>query len=284
MHIPKAVQTWLQENKAGEAASARPVSGGSINNGLRIETNTGQLFFMKTNPRVPADMFACEAEALQELTKPDGPRFPKAFLHGPDFLLMEYMHQAPHKPDYWETLGRKLAILHNYQSPQFGFWRDNYIGSSLQPNPMEEDGFLFYGEHRLGFQAGMAYRNGLLTPAETRQVNLLAQRLAEFIPEQPAALLHGDLWSGNIIADDAGEPVLIDPAAYYGWPETDLAMTVLFGSPPEKFFRAYQEVRPLPSGLYDRFPIYNLYHLLNHLNLFGRSYYSQVITILRRFA
>ncbi len=108
-------------------------------------------------------------------------------------------------------------------------------------------------------------------------------QLPELIPEQPASLIHGDLWSGNLISDNGGKPALIDPAVYYGWAEADLAMTELFGRYPEEFFKAYAEINPLEKGYRSRFPLYNIYHLLNHLNLFGKGYLSQIRSILDRY-
>ncbi len=123
----------------------------------------------------------------------------------------------------------------------------------------------------------------MLSPDDAQRVVKLADRLLEFIPGQPASLIHGDLWSGNAITNNLGGPAIIDPAAHYGWAEADLAMTALFGAFPDEFYQAYQEVRSLNSGFRQRFPLYNLYHLLNHLNLFGRSYLSQVQGVIRRY-
>ena len=123
-----------------------------------------------------------------------------------------------------------------------------------------------------------------LQAEEVQQVERLASRLAELIPEQPASLIHGDLWSGNLIVDSAGMPVLIDPAVYFGWAEAELAMTDLFGGFPKIFYHAYEQVRPLEPGYWERFPIYNLYHLINHLNLFGTGYRAQVLNILARYS
>jgi protein-ribulosamine 3-kinase len=146
------------------------------------------------------------------------------------------------------------------------------------------DGYQFFGEQRLLFQARLANRRGLLGKEQMEQVERLAAHLSQLIPSQPASLIHGDLWGGNAITNQRGEPVLIDPATHYGWAEAELAMTALFGSFPDVFYKAYQEVRTLDADFQGRFPIYNLYHLLNHLNLFGSSYLGQVLQILRRFS
>lgn len=281
--IPEQVSQWLLDNRHGTIQSTRSVSGGCINNGKVLETVTGRTFFLKTNSSSPADMFAREYEGLQTLSVPDGPKVPQPYLYGEDFILMQDLKPSSRCKGYWIEFGRQLAALHNHTHPQFGFDHDNYIGSTPQPNPWMEDGYRFFGDQRLGYQAKLAVRRGYLSQEDARRVDTLAQRLPELVPQQPASLIHGDLWSGNAETDSEGCPAIIDPAAHYGWAETELAMTNLFGVFPDDFYQAYQEVRPLPAGFRQRFPLYNLYHLLNHLNLFGRGYLGQVQAILRRF-
>jgi protein-ribulosamine 3-kinase len=287
--VNESVLEWLAREGFGELRSTQPVSGGCINNGARLQTKSGKSFFLKTNRQAPPDMFAREAEGLTALGSvgegsKQSPRVPKVFLYGQHFLLLEDLNPAQRKPDYWPVFGRQLAVLHNCTNPQFGFDHDNYIGSTPQPNTWQEQGALFFAEYRLGFQARLAQRQGLLGPADVRRVQSLAERLPDLVPVQPASLIHGDLWGGNAISDENGGPAIIDPAAHYGWAEAELAMTTLFGSFPEAFYQAYQEVRPLEPGYRARFPVYNLYHLLNHLNLFGSGYLAQIRMILRRFA
>ena len=281
--IPEAVQTWLAAQGYGEVRATRPVGGGCISNGARIETSGGGSFFLKTNASAPADMFACEAAGLEALRAADGPRLPRVFLHGREFLLLEDLAPAKRAQDYERTLGGQLAAMHNHTNSQFGFEHDNYIGSTPQPNAWTTDGYTFFAEQRLGYQARLAVDRGLLNNDEAGRVEALAGRLKELIPVQPASLVHGDLWGGNATADSRGQPVLIDPAAHYGWAEAELAMTALFGGFGADFYGAYVESRPLAAGYRERFPCYNLYHVLNHLNLFGRSYHGQVISILDRY-
>ncbi len=282
--LPKQVSAWIGQHGFGQVVSVRPVGGGCINNGARLGTASGQTFFLKTNPNTPTDMFAREAEGLQALGVPDGPRVPRPLLHGPDFLLLEDLNPAPRRTDYWPEFGRRLAVLHNHTSPRFGFENDNYIGSTPQPNPWMDDGYAFFAEQRLTFQAGLASQRGLLGKDEVRRVENLCIRLPERVPAQPASLIHGDLWGGNAMTDENGGPAIIDPAAHYGWAEAELAMTALFGIFPDSFYAAYQEVRSLERGFRQRFPLYNLYHLLNHLNLFGEGYGGSVDAILRHYA
>ena len=199
-------------------------------------------------------------------------------------------------PGFFEEFGRRFARLHEFRGPACGFPHDNYIGSTEQRNvPVQgswaesrdergEEWPRFFLEQRLQFQVRLAGARGhggelerLLDHAEKRILELLATAT-----EAPS-LLHGDLWSGNYMADEEGAPCLIDPAVYYGHREADLAMTRLFGGFGEAFYRAYEEVLPLAPGQSDRLPIYQLYHVLNHLNLFGGGYYDQSRGILRRY-
>jgi len=281
--VPVAVQRWLEAQGYGAVSRVQPVGGGCINNGARLHTSGGASFFLKTNATAPPDMFAREAEGLEALRVPDGPRVPRPYVWGADFLLLEDLAPATPRVDFWETLGQRLAALHNHTGPAFGFAHDNYIGSTPQPNPWTDDGYAFFAEHRLGFQARLAFERGLLPADDVRRVERLAARLPDLVPPQPPSLIHGDLWHGNVIADAHGAPALIDPAAHYGWAEADLAMTALFGGFPERFYRAYEAARPLENGYRRRFGLYNLYHLLNHLNLFGAGYLGSVQRILRQW-
>lgn len=281
--IPEPVTRWLDEKGFGRVESTRHVGGGCINNGTILEISNGMSFFLKTNRNSPEDMFAREYEGLQALRVGDGPRVPEPHLFGPDFLLMEDLAPARRIDDYWVFFGRQLATLHMHMNSQFGFQHDNYIGSTPQPNSWFEDGYAFFRDQRLLFQAQLAQQRGLLPISDFRRVEGMANRLEELVPPQPASLIHGDLWSGNATSDSEGEPAIIDPAVYYGWAEAELAMTDLFGSFPGSFYSAYQEVRKLDSGFRERYSVYNLYHLLNHLNLFGTGYLGQVQSILHHF-
>lgn len=284
MWLPEKVAGWLVDQGYGEVVASQPTGGGCINNGAVLRTSSGSTFFLKTNPRAPQDMFARESEGLSALAVPGAPRVPKPYLWGSDFLLLEDLSPAERSPDYWPAFGRQLALLHKVTQDKFGFGHDNYIGSTPQPNRWMADGYAFFAEQRLVFQARMAQSRNLLNREEARQVEKLAGNLRALVPAQPASLIHGDLWSGNALTDERGQPALIDPAAHFGWAEAELAMTALFGAFPVEFYRAYQEVRLLEGDYRQRFPIYNLYHLLNHLNLFGGGYRSQVNSILRRYS
>jgi fructosamine-3-kinase len=209
---------------------------------------------------------------------------PTPYLAGPDFLLTEYLTSASLAADYWEALGRRLAQLHHHTQARFGFPHDNYLGSTPQMNAGTNDGFEFFAEQRLLFQGKLARERGGLSPTGLQKLERVAARLRDLIPPQPASLIHGDLWGGNVIVGPEGEACLIDPAAHYGWAEAELAMTTLFGRFPPAFYSAYAAAHPLQPGYASRFDLYNLYHLLNHLNLFGVSYLGAVETILQYYA
>ncbi|MEK7324190.1 MAG: fructosamine kinase family protein [Chloroflexota bacterium] len=291
MNIPPTVKDFCHHNGYGAIRRATPLGGGCINNASRLDTDNGPLF-LKVNNTTPPDMFEREAEGLTALAAPNAIRVPKVLGVGPNFILQEFVEPAKGDRDcyssqsgrpFWETLGEQLARLHLTASPRFGFPHDNYIGATPQINTWEDDGYTFFAEHRLRYQADLARRNRLLDSPNYQLLITFLPKLPFLIPPQPPSLLHGDLWSGNLHTGPNGEPVLIDPAAHYGWAEAELAMMTLFGSPPDSFFRAYESVRPLTPGYRDRFDLYNLYHLLNHLNLFGESYASSVRSILRRY-
>lgn len=285
LSVPGPVAAYLSEHGHGAAITAVAASGGCISQGRTITTSTGARFFLKTHPGAPPHMFARESEGLAALAAaPGGPRVPRALLAGDDFLLLEHLAPARPRDNDWAALGAQLAHLHQVTSPLFGFEHDNYIGLTPQPNPWAADGHAFFAEHRLRHMGRICAQRGALAAAGQRQLERLASRLAELIPAQPASLLHGDLWSGNIISGPGGEACLIDPAAHYGWAEADLAMLTLFENPPREFFTAYEAVRPLAPAYRDRFDVYNLYHLLNHLGLFGAPYLDAVERVLRRYA
>lgn len=283
MKIPPAVVTYVEDQGWGRIHDTRLLGGGCINQAQRLATTSGEVLLLKQNPSVPADMFEREAEGLRALAVDDGPRVPIPYLAGRDFLLTEYLPPAPPAPNSWEVFGQRLAHLHNHTNACFGFPHSNYLGSTPQPNEWLEDGFEFFAERRLLFQGRLARNRGELSPSGLQKLERLAARLRDFVPPQSASLLHGDLWGGNVIGGPGGQACLIDPAAHYGWAEAELAMTTLFGRFPQAFYSAYAAVRPLTGGYDSRFEIYNLYHLLNHLNLFGKSYVEAVEAILRPF-
>lgn len=281
MDLPAPVEQWCAAH--GGLAIHQPLPGGDLNIVVRLRCDNGSTAVLKLNPRGPHGLFQAEAAGLRALMLANGPRLPEIALVGEGFLLLEDLGDGEPSREFWPELGRQVAGLHNHTGERCGFTSDNFLGASPQPNPWTADGYAFYASHRLGFQAGLAYASGRLSLSDRKRVMLLAHRLPEVIPLQSASLIHGDLWTGNVHADRHGRPALIDPAAHFGWAEADLAMTALFGQFPEPFYTAYLELRPLIPGWRERFPIYQLYHLLNHLNLFGGSYAGAVSRILDRF-
>ena len=214
------------------------------------------------------------ASALQAITP---------IAEGDNWLLLPLI-ESSHLPPNWSHLGRGLAQLHSQKQTAFRFDHDNFCGPTPQPNTPCDDGYRFFADQRLSHQGYLNLAAGHLTTAELKQLKQLCLRLPELIPPQNPALLHGDLWSGNVLFDTTGTPHLIDPACHFGWPEADLAMTLLFGGFDPEFYHSYGEVRALEPGWQDRAELYNLYHLLNHLYLFGASYYLPVKSILNRYA
>jgi len=276
-------KTWLKQNYP-DAKPAQGSLGGSGWSSVELfDAGDGTRLCVKQSDAAPLDFFRAEAAGLTAMAETNTVRTP-AVIHADDnFLVIEFIDSGRRAKDYWQNAGEQLAAMHAQPQPHFGFTMDTYCGLTPQANPAMEDGHRFFGDQRLLPLAQMANEKGLLSKSEVESVEALCKRLPELVPEQPPALLHGDLWSGNIMCDESGQPVLIDPACYWGWPEADLGMTALFGGFSDTFYRAYEAARPLDPGWEERLPLYNLYHLLNHLNLFGSGYYSQVVNILRRY-
>jgi len=265
----------------------RDVPGGSINHSYRVSTLDGTRYFLKLNSAFALEMFEAERQGLAELKAAAAVRVPEAFvcdeIGGVAFLLMEYLEMGPKPAVTGARLGTQLAGQHRHSRPEFGWHRDNTIGSTPQINGWERDWLTFFGDKRLGYQLRLAGKNGFGDQLQSRGERLL-QRLPGFFTDYlpDPSLLHGDLWGGNWGGTMDGEPVIFDPAVYYGDREADIAMTRLFGGFGPEFYKAYNEAWALDPGFERRCDLYNLYHVLNHLNLFGRSYLNQVSQILDR--
>lgn len=259
-----------------------PLSGGSISQVYRIDAGNHR-WCAKTRAEAAADFFAAEQAGLAALGAGGHIRVPSVFHCARNLILLEWVPPASATAEAEQALGRSLAALHNESCEGFGFEHDNYCGLTPQKNTPRDDGHGFFARCRLLDQGQRAYRADLLTNTDLARLERIADNLRRWIPEQPPSLIHGDLWRGNIHFSTVG-PSLIDPACHRGWGEADLAMTRLFGSMDAGFYRAYREVRPLQPGFDDRVPLYNLYHLLNHLNLFGAGWLPAVRSVIRRFA
>ncbi|MCS6967273.1 MAG: fructosamine kinase family protein [Cytophagales bacterium] len=261
--------------------------GGCINNAVKLQTNYGK-YFLKFNEMASAyEMFQAEARGLEMLAATHTLTVPRVIgagkQHGKSYLLLEYFEPIPPQRNYWEQLGQGLAALHSHRQQMFGLDFNNYIGSLPQNNEWIDDGINFFIEKRLRVQAGLAYYNQLIDEPFLKRLDKLYQKLPDLIPKESASLLHGDLWGGNVIVGHQGEPCLIDPAVYFGFREAEMAQTQLFGGFHQRFYQAYREAMPLESGFQERVPIYNLYPLLVHLNLFGLAYLSAIEQTLKRF-
>jgi len=256
------------------------VAGGCINRAYRIADRHGRNYFVKLNSRSRSAMFASEAAGLRALAQAGGPRVPRPLATGvageAAFLVLEYLDLRPGDSRSGARLGAALAHLHRHTSERFGWDRDNTIGATAQSNAWCADWVEFWRTRRLGPQMALAERAaGPAFPgaAGERLLDSIGVLFEAFDPV--ASLVHGDLWAGNQARDAHGDPVVYDPAVYFGDRETDIAMSELFGGYPESFYAAYNDAWPLDSGYRVRRHLYNLYHVLNHYNLFGGGYLAQ---------
>ena len=288
------------------------LSGGDINKAYGVTLNTGDHIFMKANEKDNAAFFTAEAAGLLAIASTNTIKTPKILCTGTDdgeyvgysFLLLEYINSASRRKDYWETFAQELAAMHSADtaklfpsgasstiatnpatepvSARFGFHQDNFIGATAQKNTPTDSWCDFFRDCRLApqFRAADSY----FTAENRAKITKLLDNLDQFLvePERPS-LLHGDLWGGNVMCGADGKAMLIDPACYVGHREADLAMTELFGGFPPKFYDAYREAAPLQPGYKDRRDLYNLYQLLNHLNLFGSAYLEPVLSIIGEY-
>ncbi len=270
--------------KPFEIASQQSIGGGCINEAYKItgKTATGendQAWFVKLNQTSGLKMFEAEHKGLQELSNTNTIRVPKPLCSGvaenKAYLVMEYIELTSRGADPAQ-LGQQLAAMHQVTTKQFGYVCDNTIGSTPQVNTPEKDWVGFWQRHRLGYQLQLAARKGGGGGLQRKGEQLMDQFSALFTDYRPkASLLHGDLWGGNCSSDCEGSPVIYDPAVYYGDHEADLAMTELFGGFGHTFYSAYADVFPIDAGYPVRKTLYNLYHILNHFNLFGGGYAAQ---------
>ncbi|RDE24529.1 hypothetical protein DV711_02780 [Motiliproteus coralliicola] len=284
------LQNLLQQTGLGERWQLSPLSGGCIGSSFSAVNEHHQRFFIKHLHNPPSNFFTAEAAGLKALSGAGIIQTPTVCAVGPCLLVLELIETCQPTEQHWQQLGHQLAELHRQPMPSFGFSHHTYCGLSEQTNRQDQNGFRFFAEQRLLPQGKRAYQAGLLDRGMLKRLERICQRLEDWIPPQSAVLIHGDLWSGNVLfgkrarhSDERSQPFLIDPAAYYGWAEADLAMTRLFGGFYPTFYSAYLETNPLQSGWQERQPLYNLYHLLNHLNLFGLSYQASVAEVLQRY-
>ncbi len=282
-HISTAIRDAT--HRPFEVRSATPVGGGSINEAYRLEGTDDSRYFLKLNDVQHLPMFIAEAEGLNTIAATNIIRVPRPIAHGiadkQSYLVLEHLELSSRGNA--KLLGEQLAALHRCTSSRFGFTQDNFIGTTPQPNECKDSWIDFWREQRLGFQLRLAAQNGY-----SGQLQALGEKLLDALPAffvgytpQPS-LLHGDLWSGNYAFLSDGTPTIFDPAPYYGDRECDLAMTELFGGYSANFYAAYRAAYPLDAGYATRRDLYNLYHILNHANLFGGGYARQADQIMQR--
>ena len=279
----------------GEAAveKKQTVHGGDANDAYELFLSDGKRLFLKTNRISNADFFRAEAEGVAAIKATETIRVPHIHAIGTgdgiSFILMEYIDRAGAGRDFWEELGVSLAALHKAETSSFvnggkyGFKSDNYIGAGRQKNTPGNSWIEFFSECRLRPQLELA--SGYFDSSTIMKANRLLDSLDRFLyePERPS-LLHGDLWSGNFMSDETGHPMLIDPAVYVGCNEADIAMTELFGGFDKRFYASYFKAMGAIPEYESRRDLYNLYHLTNHLNLFGGAYLPAVMRTIERYS
>lgn len=264
---------------------AAPVGGGCINQTMRLEGSNGLRYFIKLNDAHHYSMFIAEAEGLDAITSTHKLRVPRPIVQGSNggqsYLVLEYMELGSRGNA--RKLGEQLAELHQCTAERYGFKSNNFIGTTSQRNDWHDDWIAFWRNQRLAHQLRLADKKGF-----GGKLQELGQRLMERLPafftgySPVPSLLHGDLWGGNHAYLNDGTPVVFDPAAYYGDREADIAMTELFGGYPAEFYAAYRSIWPLDEGYSVRSDLYNLYHILNHANLFGGGYARQAEGMMQR--
>lgn len=280
------IQQVLEEKGFGDYEFIK-VSGGDINETYRIQKNH-ECFFVKLNlvDSYP-DMFQKEANALQFLEKNTTFIIPKVIdcfsTKTHQLLILQWVDRGKPNNNFWTLAGEKLAFMHQYSHPFFGWKEDNFIGYLKQTNACHSKWTPFYENNRLIPLSKELQKRGLFVNADMEKMEQLCERLINLIPEEKPSLLHGDLWSGNIMPTVSSEPCLYDPAVYFGHREMDIAMTLLFGGFPDEFYDAYESVYPLSPNWKERTELMQLYSLLAHAVHFEGSYLSSVKIIIKRY-
>lgn len=271
-----------------EIYSARALGGGCISHAVRLDTNCG-ILFLKWNANVPPDLFVREAESLNELLKSDNDNltFPKPLLAKPTdqlpgYLLTTFLEEGRSGNDD-EKLGRGLAQLHQLKNTQFGFYHNNYCGSTTQDNQFKDNWVTFYTENRIGYLIRLISSSGGWSKADFHLSDQFMELVPKLIGHHPApSLIHGDLWSGNYLYTITS-PALIDPCACYCDREFEMGIMTMFGVFSQTVYDAYNEIYPLPAEWRERNPIYQLYHVLNHFYLFGGFYKNRALEIMKKY-
>jgi fructosamine-3-kinase len=288
--LPDSLRDALEERLDVSIDSVATVGGGCIANACRLETDASP-FFLKYGDESVARTFPGEAAGLEALGEAESPLEVPSVLETappegdrPGFLVMEWINAGRKGRRFWEQFGEGLAKLHRHTEEEYGFDQDNFIGRTPQQNEWMDNWPTFFRAQRLEPQVELAREQGRWRAEWNESLEALYRRLPEILPGAPEpSVLHGDLWKGNFMVTAVGDPAIIDPATYYGHREADLAMTVLFGGFQDRFYEAYRSAWALEPGYETRQEIYNLYHVINHLNLFGAGYANSVASTLRQF-
>jgi fructosamine-3-kinase len=283
--LPDFLRQLIEEKFEHSISRTVGVGGGDINQAAHIVLASGRNLFVKWHWQPPPGFFSAEAHGLMLLAETQSLVVPEPLAWGDRYLIMQWLGRGRHAPSVVaDALGEGLAAQHRLTARTYGLDRDNYCGPTPQRNEQTGDWANFFATRRLGVQLELAAERDRLPKPRRQKLEKLIDKLADLLPARPpASLLHGDLWGGNWLVTADNRPALIDPAVYYGHRETDLAFTELFGGFPTRFYQAYEAVWPLEAGYGERKQIYNLYHLLNHLNLFGERYGHSVDAVLNRY-
>jgi fructosamine-3-kinase len=283
--ISEILQNSLEEEV--EVLDISPISGGCIHHAQKVRTDKG-LYFIKINKASDENMFNTEYSGLQLLGSANEIDIPKPIAsgsyHNQSYLILEFIESQYRKSDFWIDFGQSLASLHRkHQNDRYGLSYNNYIGRLDQVNDFHEDWLTFFIEKRLEVQLKLAYDNRYVDQSYLSRFKDFYNKLPDLLPVEPPSLLHGDLWSGNFMTGAEGQPVIIDPAVYYGNREIELSFTQMFGGFDRLFYDSYYEAYPLALGFDNRVEIYNIYPHLVHVNMFGTSYLGGVTSVLRKY-
>lgn len=265
---------------------AQLIAAGNLNQGTALHTDQGS-FFLKTNHLDASDLFLKEMQGLELIRRNTSLHVPSSIqwgrLEDTNYLLLEWVPSARENKDYWQILAEGLAELHMSTTSYFGLEVSNYISVLPQRNTPNASWESFFTQERLEPMVQRAFYHGLIDKAFLGKFRTLYAKIDSVFPKEKPALLHGDLWSGNVLVNGSGMPSLIDPAVYYGYREMDLAFSKLFGGFDKSFYEVYRRIFPLEPGFEERMEIYNLYPLLVHLNLFGSGYLEGIKRTLHRY-